>query len=75
MILKLYDGKELFAKFTVEEKNPEHFIMTCWHPDNEAEIDRYVNEFETYSAALAHMYEWAYDTVLQCTNLEQVIGD
>ena len=64
-VIKLYlDNKLLKAKFTVEEINGHKFIATQWIPDHCLEEDRDVEEFETYSTALARMHEMAlYETL------------
>ena len=60
--ISLYDREVLKAKFTVEEVSNymgDKYISTCWNPSHELQVDRSIEEFETYSAALAHMYESA----------------
>ena len=42
---------------TVEERKDGIYISTLWDMNDCLEVDRHVTEFETYSAALAHMYE------------------
>lgn len=42
---------------TLEERKDGVFISTLWNIENESEVDRTVVEFETYSAARAHMYQ------------------
>jgi hypothetical protein len=42
---------------TVEERSDGIFISTFWDMNDCLEADRNVTEFETYSAALAHMYK------------------
>lgn len=67
----LYDGKMLRAKFTVEERADGMFLSTTWLPDWGSEVDRNVEEFETYSAALADMYENALIESCALGNLNQ----
>lgn len=74
MILQLLDGKVLRAKFTVEERADGIFISTEWRPENGYEEDRLVEEFETYSGALCHMYEQALNEALCWTNLKKVVS-
>jgi hypothetical protein len=65
----LKDGTVIKAKFTVEERTDGIFIATIWYPTECSEHDRNVEEFETYSAALANMYRNALYTVVTHINL------
>lgn len=67
--LIIKDGTVLRAKFTVEERNDGIFISTSWLPDECLECDRNVTEFETYSAALADMYQNGLYATIQHTTL------
>jgi len=60
-VVKIMHRGELSKKFTVEERSDGTFIATYWNADAEYQVDRQVKEFETYSAALAHMYKQAFD--------------
>lgn len=66
--IKLFDGQVLRAKLTVEE-TLSGYIATSWNPDDCYEFDREVEEFETLSRAIAHMYEKALYAALTFTNL------
>lgn len=63
----LYQNDTLVAKFTVEELKSGLFISTQWDTSDCLEVDRTVVEFETYSAALASMYENALNFAVQLT--------
>lgn len=65
----LYDGEVLRLKATCEERSDGICIATLWEPDVCLEEDREVEEFETYSAALARMYEKVLEASLQFSNL------
>lgn len=65
----LYDGNVLRLKLTCEERSDGICIATLWEPDMCLENDREVEEFETYSAALARMYEKGLERALQYSNL------
>lgn len=56
--IEILDGLVLRARFTVY-KNGAFFMATHWDPEDGPESDRSEDVFETYSAALAHMYEQA----------------
>lgn len=70
--LILKDGNKTIAKFTVEEKTNGRFISTEWMPDHCLEVDREVCEFETYSAALAHMLDCALNVSLSNSSLRRL---
>lgn len=66
----LYDGQVLRIKGTCEERSDGICIATCWQTDGCLEEDREVHEYETYSAALARMYEMVLEASLQYSNLK-----
>jgi hypothetical protein len=68
-VIELVDGTEFRAKFTVEERIDGVFVATQWIAEVCLEVDRDVEEFETYSAALATMYANAFHYVKQFTQL------
>lgn len=51
--------KEKFANYiaTVEERSDGIFVSTLWDKEYCLNVDRCVKEFETQSAAIAHMYK------------------
>lgn len=69
MQLKLIDGTVLRFKLEVIEHKYDQYISTLWRVDDCAEVDREVTEFETYSAALAHMYRTALEVSLEYSTL------
>jgi hypothetical protein len=68
--IEFYDGQVLRARLTTEEVGSDRYIATCWVPEECLEVDREVEAFETYSAALAEMYRSAMFVALKYTNLK-----
>ena len=61
---------DLLRKFTVEERSDGMFISTEWDTYECLQVDRDVKEFETYSAALAFMFEAAMSFAVISSDLD-----